>query len=110
MRLRARSTVRHRQGTFHQCCTAARPFLVPPTADPCCSRCVVRLQPTQYSSSVEIGADWQVMEQISTTSLSRLHYSPGEPEDLLACGSLEYYDKVGGDVGTGDVRCNSGRA
>ncbi|GFR44661.1 hypothetical protein Agub_g5951 [Astrephomene gubernaculifera] len=48
---------------------------------------------TQYSSSVEIGADWQVMEQISTTSLSRLNYSPGEPEDLLACGSLEYYDK-----------------
>ncbi|EFJ40085.1 eukaryotic translation initiation factor 3d [Volvox carteri f. nagariensis] len=50
-------------------------------------------RPTQYSSSVEIGADWQVMEQISTTSLSRLNYSPGEPEDLLACGSLEYYDK-----------------
>ncbi|KAG2430947.1 hypothetical protein HXX76_009915 [Chlamydomonas incerta] len=50
-------------------------------------------RPTQYSSSVEIGADWAVVEQINTTSLGRLNYNPGEPVDLLACGSLEYYDK-----------------
>ncbi len=35
-----------------------------------------------------------MMEQISTTSLQRLNYSPGEPQDLVVCGSLEYYDKV----------------
>lgn len=51
-------------------------------------------RPTQYSSSVEIGADWHMMEQISTTSLQRLNYSPGEPQDLVVCGSLEYYDKL----------------
>lgn len=65
------------------------------------SVCVARThaQPTQYSSSVEIGADWAVVEQINTTSLGRLNYNPGEPVDLLACGSLEYYDKVGGREG-----------
>ncbi|KAG2495959.1 hypothetical protein HYH03_005889 [Edaphochlamys debaryana] len=49
---------------------------------------------TQYASSVEIGADWAVMEQITTTGLSKLNYNPGEPEDLVTCGSVEYYDKT----------------
>ncbi|KXZ46191.1 hypothetical protein GPECTOR_46g260 [Gonium pectorale] len=56
-------------------------------------------RPTQYSSSVEIGADWHVVEQVAFQSLSRLNFSPGEPEDLLACGSLEYYDKSYENIG-----------
>ena len=47
-----------------------------------------------YSSSVDVRPEWVVKEQIPFTSLAKLHYQVGEPEDLAFCGKLYYYDKA----------------
>lgn len=46
------------------------------------------------SSSVDIRAEWVVLEQIPLTALSKLNFDAGEPEDIVSCGTLEYYDKA----------------
>ncbi|CAK9190419.1 unnamed protein product [Sphagnum jensenii] len=46
-----------------------------------------------YNSSVDIRPEWSVLEQIPLTSLSKLSYDVGEPEDITTCGTLDYYDK-----------------
>lgn len=51
-------------------------------------------QRANYSSSVEIKPEWVVVEQIAFPSLVKLHCAVGEPEDVVSCGQLEYYDKV----------------
>lgn len=42
-----------------------------------------------------------MVEQIPNSSLAKLSCSVGEPEDVVKCGELEYYDKVkpGGGLG-----------
>ena len=52
------------------------------------------LQQVVYSSSVDVRPEWVVKEQIPFTSLAKLHYQVGEPEDLAFCGKLHYYDKA----------------
>lgn len=47
-----------------------------------------------YSSSVDIRPEWVVKEQIPFTSLSKLNYQVGAPEELAFCGTLRYYDKL----------------
>ncbi|KAG0631213.1 hypothetical protein M758_1G235700 [Ceratodon purpureus] len=47
-----------------------------------------------YNSSVDIRPEWAVLEQIPLTSLSKLSYEVGEPEDITTCGTLEYYDRA----------------
>jgi translation initiation factor 3 subunit D len=47
-----------------------------------------------YNSSVDIRPEWAVLEQIPLTSLSKLSYEVGEPEDVTTCGTLEYYNKT----------------
>ena len=59
----------------------------------------MRLQQTNYVSSVEIRPEWAVVEQIPFASLAKLSCSVGEAEDVAKCGELEYYDKVGGGGG-----------
>ena len=51
------------------------------------------LQQVVYSSSVDIRPEWAVKEQIPFSSLLKLHYQVGEPEDLSFCGQLQFYDK-----------------
>ncbi|KAJ9522640.1 hypothetical protein QJQ45_019730 [Haematococcus lacustris] len=51
-------------------------------------------QRTIYSSSVDIKPEWAVIEQINFPALGKLHCSVGEPEDVMCCGELEYYDKA----------------
>lgn len=49
----------------------------------------------QREASVEVGADWAQMEEITSSALTKLSYSNvGEPEDLAKCGSLPYYDRA----------------
>jgi hypothetical protein len=43
---------------------------------------------------VDIRPEWSVLEQIPLTSLSKLSYDVGEPEDITTCGTLDYYDKA----------------
>ena len=52
------------------------------------------MQQVVYSSSVDVRPEWVVKEQIPFTSLAKLHYQVGEPEDLAFCGKLHYYDKA----------------
>ena len=52
------------------------------------------LQQVTYSSSVDIRPEWPVVESIPFTSLAKLNFQVGKPEDIAFCGSLEYYDKV----------------
>eukprot|EP00850_Spirogloea_muscicola_P016839 SM000140S00588 [mRNA] locus=s140:76311:80526:- [translate_table: standard] len=47
-----------------------------------------------YNSSVDIRPEWTMLEQIQLTSLSKLHFDAGEPQDIMTCGALEYYDKA----------------
>ncbi len=43
---------------------------------------------------MEIRPEWAVVEQIAFPSLAKLNCSVSEPEDILQCGQLEFYDKV----------------
>ena len=52
------------------------------------------LQQVTYSSSVDIRPEWPVVESIPFTSLAKLNFTVGQPEDIAFCGALEYYDKV----------------
>ncbi len=54
----------------------------------------MHLQQVTYSSSVDIRPEWPVVESIPFTSLAKLNFTVGKPEDIAFCGALEYYDKV----------------
>ena len=53
---------------------------------------------------MEIRPEWAVIEQIPFQSLVKLNCAVGEPEDVMRCGELEYYDKVGVGV-VGECAC-----
>ncbi|XP_044495886.1 eukaryotic translation initiation factor 3 subunit D-like [Mangifera indica] len=46
-----------------------------------------------FKSSVDIQPEWNMLDQIPFSTFSKLSFSVPEPEDLLLCGSLEYYDR-----------------
>ncbi|MBA0598988.1 hypothetical protein Gorai_005229, partial [Gossypium raimondii] len=46
-----------------------------------------------FKSSVDIQPEWNMLDQIPFSTFSKLSFSVPEPEDLLICGSLEYYDR-----------------
>merc|ERR1711962_818271 len=49
----------------------------------------------QRESSVTVRPDWIVIEEMEKTQLSKLALpTVSEPEDLLLCGTMEYYDKA----------------
>merc|ERR1719219_2495711 len=53
------------------------------------------IQIKQRESSVNVRPDWVVLEEMERTQLSKLALpTVEEPEDLLCCGTLEYYDKT----------------
>eukprot|EP00190_Bangiopsis_sp_CCMP1999_P003068 CAMPEP_0198730986 /NCGR_PEP_ID=MMETSP1475-20131203/27434_1 /TAXON_ID= ORGANISM="Unidentified sp., Strain CCMP1999" /NCGR_SAMPLE_ID=MMETSP1475 /ASSEMBLY_ACC=CAM_ASM_001111 /LENGTH=530 /DNA_ID=CAMNT_0044493879 /DNA_START=52 /DNA_END=1644 /DNA_ORIENTATION=+ len=45
-------------------------------------------------SSVEIGPDWDLLEEVQFSALSRAKLGDVSGETLKECGSLEYYDKA----------------
>jgi len=53
-----------------------------------------RREAAVFKSSVDIQPEWTMLDQIPFTTFSKLSYSVGEPEDLVMCGALEYYDRV----------------
>ncbi|MBA0569593.1 hypothetical protein Golob_003312 [Gossypium lobatum] len=46
-----------------------------------------------FKSSVDIQPEWNMLDQIPFSTFSKLSFSVPEPEDLLICGALEYYDR-----------------
>merc|ERR1712080_54313 len=49
----------------------------------------------QRESSVTVRPDWIVIEEMEKTQLSKLTLpTVSEPQDLLCCGTMEYYDKA----------------
>ncbi|XP_030974467.1 eukaryotic translation initiation factor 3 subunit D-like [Quercus lobata] len=44
-------------------------------------------------SSVDIQPEWNMLDQIPFSTFSKLSFSVPEPEDLLLCGGLEFYDR-----------------
>ncbi|KAL0016073.1 hypothetical protein SO802_003142 [Lithocarpus litseifolius] len=44
-------------------------------------------------SSVDIQPEWNMLDQIPFSTFSKLSFSVPEPEDLLLCGALEFYDR-----------------
>ncbi len=53
------------------------------------------VQLKQRESSVTVRPDWIVIEEMEKTQLGKLSLpTVGEPEDLLNCGTMEYYDKA----------------
>eukprot|EP00899_Mesostigma_viride_P010870 jgi/Mesvir1/19785/Mv13081-RA.2 len=51
-------------------------------------------QRVTYNCSVDIRPEWSVLEQLSMPALTKLKFETGEPETLVRCGSLLYYDKA----------------
>eukprot|EP00897_Mesotaenium_endlicherianum_P004132 jgi/Mesen1/3747/ME000204S03007 len=47
-----------------------------------------------YNSSVDIRPEWVVLEQLPLTTLTKLSFEAGEPEDITTCGALDFYDKT----------------
>ena len=53
------------------------------------------VQIKQRESSVTVKPDWVVLEEMERTQLSKLSLpTVNDPDDLLCCGALEYYDKT----------------
>lgn len=53
-----------------------------------------------YSSSIVIQPDWHVLgDQIALSALQKLSSKSGEPEELVALGSLALYDRAADRVG-----------
>ncbi|MCO5580485.1 hypothetical protein L7F22_034353 [Adiantum nelumboides] len=53
-----------------------------------------RREAAVFRSSVDIQPEWTMLDQIPFTTFSKLSFNVGEPEDILMCGALEYYDKT----------------
>ncbi|KAK3010235.1 hypothetical protein RJ639_010807 [Escallonia herrerae] len=52
-----------------------------------------RREAAAFKSSVDIQPEWNMLDQIPFSSFSKLSFTVPEPEDLLVCGALEYYDR-----------------
>uniref|UniRef100_A0A1S4BYW3 Eukaryotic translation initiation factor 3 subunit D n=3 Tax=Nicotiana TaxID=4085 RepID=A0A1S4BYW3_TOBAC len=52
-----------------------------------------RRESAVFKSSVDIQPEWNMLDQIPFSTFSKLSFSVPEPEDLLICGSLEFYDR-----------------
>uniref|UniRef100_A0A7N0REG1 Eukaryotic translation initiation factor 3 subunit D n=1 Tax=Kalanchoe fedtschenkoi TaxID=63787 RepID=A0A7N0REG1_KALFE len=52
-----------------------------------------RREAAVFKSSVDIQPEWNMLDQIPFSTFSKLAFTVPEPEDLLMCGALEYYDK-----------------
>ncbi|GMH05448.1 hypothetical protein Nepgr_007288 [Nepenthes gracilis] len=46
-----------------------------------------------FKSSVEIQPEWNMLDQIPFSTFSKLSFVVPDPEDLLFCGALEFYDR-----------------
>lgn len=58
------------------------------------NRNVQRREAAAFRSSVDIQPEWTMLDQIPFTTFTKLSFHVGEPEDLVMCGALEYYDKT----------------
>ncbi|KAI4299391.1 hypothetical protein L6164_032857 [Bauhinia variegata] len=52
-----------------------------------------RREAAVFKSSVDIQPEWNMLDQIPFSTFSKLSFTVPEPEDLLLCGALEYYDR-----------------
>lgn len=52
-----------------------------------------RREAAVYKSSVDIQPEWNMLDQIPFSTFSKLSFAAPEPEDLLVCGALEFYDR-----------------
>ncbi|XP_015065857.1 eukaryotic translation initiation factor 3 subunit D-like [Solanum pennellii] len=52
-----------------------------------------RRESAVFKSSVDIQPEWNMLDQIPFSTFSKLSFSVPEPEDLLICGGLEFYDR-----------------
>jgi translation initiation factor 3 subunit D len=52
-----------------------------------------RREAAVFKSSVDIQPEWNMLDQIPFSTFSKLSFSVPEPEDLLLCGALEFYDR-----------------
>lgn len=52
-----------------------------------------RREAAAFKSSVDIQPEWNMLDQIPFSTFSKLSFSVPEPEDLLLCGALEFYDR-----------------
>ncbi|KAL8119625.1 eukaryotic translation initiation factor 3 subunit D-like [Apium graveolens] len=53
-----------------------------------------RREAAVFKSSVDIQPEWNMLDQIPFSTFSKLSFSVPEPEDLLMCGGLEFYDRT----------------
>ncbi|KAM7262918.1 hypothetical protein ACFE04_000601 [Oxalis oulophora] len=53
-----------------------------------------RREAAVFKSSVDIQPEWNMLDQILFSTFSKLSFTVPEPEDLLFCGGLEFYDRV----------------
>ncbi|XP_010260224.1 PREDICTED: eukaryotic translation initiation factor 3 subunit D-like [Nelumbo nucifera] len=54
---------------------------------------VPRREAAVFKSSVDIQPEWTMLDQIPFSTFSKLSFSVPDPDDLLVCGALEFYDR-----------------
>jgi translation initiation factor 3 subunit D len=52
-----------------------------------------RRESAAAKSSVDIQPEWNMLDQIPFSTFTKLSFSVQEPEDLVKCGAVEYYDR-----------------
>uniref|UniRef100_A0A2C9W286 Eukaryotic translation initiation factor 3 subunit D n=2 Tax=Manihot esculenta TaxID=3983 RepID=A0A2C9W286_MANES len=52
-----------------------------------------RREAAAFKSSVDIQPEWNMLDQIPFSTFSKLSFTVPEPEDLLLCGAVEFYDR-----------------
>ena len=52
-----------------------------------------RREAAVFKSSVEIQTEWNMLDKIPFSIFTKLSFSVSEPEDMILCGGLEFYDK-----------------
>lgn len=52
-----------------------------------------RREAAAFKSSVDIQPEWNMLDQIPFSTFSKLSFTIPEPEDLLLCGGLEFYNR-----------------
>ncbi|KAG6756034.1 hypothetical protein POTOM_039451 [Populus tomentosa] len=52
-----------------------------------------RREAAVFKNSVEIQPEWNMLDRIPFSTFTKLSFSVSEPEDMILCGGLEFYDK-----------------
>lgn len=82
--------------------------------DTCLSIGQARRDVDERDPSVDVRSSWDILEELDMVKLQKLSTAVKAPEDIVKCGSMEFYDKKFGKIppcllllGVGGILCLS---